>query len=394
MRIGLIVPGGVDRSARVRVIPVLLALIERLAKRHKVLVIAINQEPQACDYDLFGAHIVNLGARQESGSLSWSIRLVQLLSTLKSFGGTFDVLHAFWAHPTGSLAVAAGAITGAPVVVSIGGGEMVWLPEIGYGGRGALQSRMAISAALKMATVVSAPSEYALQAVRRVRKDTLWLPLGVTNTFFQAKNVGNPTNKEKRLLHVASLNHVKDQITLLKAIRKVYDVFPNVRLDCVGVDTLNGKIQHLAESLGIADAVRFHGALPVDELLPFYRDADLYVQSSLHESMGAAVLEASAAGVPVIGTNVGLVAEMAPQAAVAVPPSDVEALARGILELLTCEERRIRIGDAAQKFARTYDADWSASTLESIYRRLGSRAMSSAYDMTQSDVNHPKIPAK
>lgn len=62
MRIGLIVPGGVDRSARVRVIPVLLALIERLARRHQVLVVAINQEPEACEYDLLGAHVVNLGA--------------------------------------------------------------------------------------------------------------------------------------------------------------------------------------------------------------------------------------------------------------------------------------------------------------------------------------------
>lgn len=270
---------------------------------------------------------------------------------------------------------------------------MVWLPEIGYGGRGTLQSRVAISAALKMATAVSAPSDYALQPVRRLRKDALWLPLGVTNTFFQARNVSNP-RKERRLLQVASLNHVKDQTTLLNAIRRVYDVFPNFRLDCIGVDTLDGKIQHLAESLGIANAVRFHGVLPVDELPPFYRNADLYVQSSLHESMGAAVLEAAAAGVPVVGTSVGLVAEMAPQSAVAVPTTDVEALARAILELLTCEEKRIRLGDAAQKFAHTYDADWSASTLEGIYRRVGGRGRSWAYDMTQSDANPPKMPAK
>lgn len=393
MRIGLIVPGGVDRSARVRVIPVLLALIERLAKKHKVLVIAVNQEPQACDYDLLGAHVVNLGAQGKSGSLGWSIRLVQLLSAMKSFGGTFDVLHAFWVHPMGSLAVAAGAITGTPVVVSIGGGEMVWLPEIGYGGRGTLPSRMVISLALKMASVISAPSEYALQPVQKVRKDTLWLPLGVSDRFFQAKNASKP-RREKRLLHVASLNHVKDQTTLLKAIRNVHDVFPNVRLDCIGVDTLNGQVQHLAESLGIAGAVRFHGALPVDELLPFYRDADLYVQSSLHESMGAAVLEAAASGVPVVGTSVGLVAEMAPQAAIAVPTGDVEALARAILELLRCDETRIRLGDSAQKFAQKYNADWSASTLESVYRRVGGGAMSSAYDMTQPDENQPKMPAQ
>jgi hypothetical protein len=61
MKIGLIVPGGVDRSARVRVIPVLLALIERLARRHQVVVIALHQEPEACEYPLLGAHVINLG---------------------------------------------------------------------------------------------------------------------------------------------------------------------------------------------------------------------------------------------------------------------------------------------------------------------------------------------
>lgn len=375
MRIGLIVPGGVDRSARIRVIPVLLALIERLARRHEVLVVAVNQEPDACEYDLLGAHVVNLGAAPGHWAIGWASRLTRLISALKAFGGSFDVLHAFWAHPPGSLAIAAGAWLGVPVVASIGGGELEWLPEISYGGQGTFRSHAVISATVSRAAVVSAPSGYVMQSLTKLRKDALWLPMGVADPFFQ---VGAPdlNGSPKRLLHVASLNSVKDQTTLMHAMRNVVNVRADVQLDCIGVDTLEGRIQRLACDLGICDAVRFHGVLPVDELFPFYRRAHVYVQSSRHESMGAAVLEASAAGVPIVGTAVGLVAEMSPHAAVAVPVGDAESLARGILTLLSDEESRSRLGQEAKKFAKTYNADWTFSQLENTYQKVVSRGAS------------------
>jgi glycosyltransferase involved in cell wall biosynthesis len=172
------------------------------------------------------------------------------------------------------------------------------------------------------------------------------------------------------------LNSVKDQTTLMHAMRNVVNVRADVQLDCIGVDTLEGRIQRLACDLGISDAVRFHGVLPIDELLPFYRRAHVYVQSSRHESMGAAVLEASSAGVPIVGTAVGLVAEMSPHAAVAVPVGDAESLARGILTLLADEEFGSRLGQEAKNFAKTYNADWTFSQLENIYQKVASRGAS------------------
>jgi len=86
--------------------------------------------------------------------------------------------------------------------------------------------------------------------------------------------------------------------------------------------------------------------------------------------MGAAVLEASAVGVPTVGTNVGIVAEMAPRAAFAVPVSDPGALAKGILGLLENSQRREALALAAQDFARTYSADWTVAQFDELYRRL------------------------
>jgi glycosyltransferase involved in cell wall biosynthesis len=370
MKIGLIVPGGVDRSGRVLVIPVLLALIERLARHHKVVVVSLDPNTKPSEYELLGARVVNLGLTKARTHLSWTaVTLVKLMSALRAAGGGFDLLHAFWTFPQGTVGVAAGSLLRIPVVVSIGGGELVWLPTIHYGGMRTLRSRMTMSATLRMASAVSGPSTYVMREATRIRPDIQWIPTGVDTTIFQG-SINRTCGAPWHLVQVAGLNKVKDQETLLKAVRQVATVCPHITLDCIGVDVLNGRVQALAHDLGIADLVRFHGVLAVDEIAPFYHKAHLFVQSSLHESMGAAVLEASAAGVPIVGTNVGIVAEMAPRAAVAVPVSDPGALAKGILELLKDSRRRESLALAARNFARTYGADWTVAQFEAMYSQL------------------------
>ena len=373
MKIGLIVPGGVDRSGRILVIPVLLALIERLASRHEVVVVSLDPKTKSSEYELLGARVVNLGLIKARTRLSRSaVTLGKLLSTLRAAGGGFDLLHAFWVFPQGTLAVAAGSLLRVPVVVSIGGGELVWLPTIHYGGMRTLRSRIIASATLRSASAVSAPSMYVTRSATGFRHDIQWLPTGVDTTIFRGsikRTCGTPW----RLIHVAGLNEVKNQETLLRAVQQVANVCPHIVLDCIGVDTLNGRVQALARDLGIVDIVRFHGVLTVDKIVPFYQNAHLFVQSSLHESMGAAVLEASAAGVPTVGTNVGIVAEMAPRAAVAVPVRDHGALAKGIVELLENSPRREALALAAQDFARTYNADWTVAQFDELYRRVVER---------------------
>ena len=374
MKIGLIVPGGVDRSGRILVIPVLLALIERLAIRHEVVVVSLDPKTQPSEYELLGARVINLGLIKARTRLHRAaLTLWKLMSALRSAGGGFDVLHAFWVFRQGTLAVAAGSLLRVPVLVSVAGGELVWLPAIEYGGMRTLRSRITMSATLRLASAVSAPSMYVTRSATSVRPDIQWLPTGVDTTIFRGP-VKRMCDAPWRLVHVAGLNEVKNQETLLRAVQQVAAVCPHIVLDCIGVDALNGRVQALARNLGIADLVRFHGVLTVDQILPFYHKAHLFVQSSLHESMGAAVLEASAAGVPTVGTNVGIVAEMAPRAALAVPVSDPGALAKGIVELLENSARRESLALAAQDFARTYSADWTAGQFEELYRSVVRRS--------------------
>jgi glycosyltransferase involved in cell wall biosynthesis len=297
------------------------------------------------------------------------VALRRLVSWLRAEGGRFDVLHAFWAGRPGSLAVVAGRLLRVPVVVSIGGGELVWLPDIGYGGQGSWVARAKTSLVMQGASAVTACSRYSLKPLAEKRSDALWLPWSVDCKLFDA-SPGRAPGPPWRLLHVASISRVKDQATLLRALRLVLDSGCKAELDLIGEDTLDGSLQRTASELGLGASVRFQGFLPQDEVVPFYRQAHLYVQSSLHENTPVVVLEAAAAGVPTVGTAVGLVAEFAPEAALAVPVRNPEALAQGILTLLGNQELRERLGCAAQQFVRTHNADWTAAQFEAVYAKL------------------------
>jgi glycosyltransferase involved in cell wall biosynthesis len=144
-------------------------------------------------------------------------------------------------------------------------------------------------------------------------------------------------------------------------------------LDWLGEDTLGGSTMDLARALGIADVVRLRGFRPHLAVLAAWRSADLAIQGSYHESQGVAILEAAMAGVPAVGTAVGLVAELAgadPPAAVAVPVGDAAALGDAIVALALDPARRARLGEAARTWALAHDADWTAASFEALYAEV------------------------
>jgi glycosyltransferase involved in cell wall biosynthesis len=371
MRIALVVPGGVDRGGRARVIPALLLLIERLARRHTLHVFALDQEPESCVYPLLGATVHNLGRGPAAAALRAIWRWQLLLAGLRA-NGPFDVLHGLWAAPPGLLAALAGRRLGVPAVVSLAGGELAALPEIGYGVGLRLRGRLQVALALRLAARVTGGSRYVLAPLAG-RRAACWVPLGVDAARFDSP-VGRPAGPPWWLLHVASLNRVKDQETLLLALRQALAEQPALHLDIVGEDTLGGAVQARCAALGLGQHVTFHGFLPSEEVRPFYQRAHLHILTSRHESQAVVVGEAAAAGLPTVGTAVGIVDELAPDRAWAAPIGDDRALARGILALLRDSPGRERMGRAARAWARRYDADWTAARFEQIYADVKRKA--------------------
>ena len=171
MRIALVVPGGVDRSGEYRVIPAILWLLERLAARHDVQVIVPRQELRPGSWDLLGATVHNVGARR------WRAGAVRTLLGLHR-AKPFDVFHAIWARGPGEVALIAARICRRPLLVHVAGGELVWLPEVGFGTQRSL-GRALVRFVLRHADRVTAASGPMIDLVGRQGVGALRVPLGV-----------------------------------------------------------------------------------------------------------------------------------------------------------------------------------------------------------------------
>ena len=363
MKIAILVPGGVDRSGTERVIPCLLWLIERLSAKAEVHVFALRQEERPGRWPLLGAVVHNAGARPRR------LRsLGQLMAEHRR--GNFDVVHAFWAGGPGAVAAAFKRVTGVPVVLTLPGGDLTALRDIGYGGRLSWRGRAWTRLALAGADRVVVPSDWMREQAAALGIDVIRIPLGAALDRWPPAAPQSRKEGKLRLIHVANLNPVKDQETLLLTARSLAERGLDFRLDVIGLDTLHGAAQRRAADLNLGDRVHFHGFIQHAETRGWVERADIMVVSSRHETVPMVLTEAALAGVPTVGTCVGQIADWAPEAAIAVSVRDRAALAEAILRLADNEEERLRLARTAQKLAIREDADFTAERHLELYAEL------------------------
>jgi len=367
MKVAIVVPGGVDRSGEVRVIPALVSLIARLAAGHDVHVFATHQESKPGSWMLQGARVHNLGVPRTA----WRAANAILAEHRK---GPFHVIQSIWAGRPAALTVGLAALLHLPSLVHVAGGELVALPDIGYGGSRTWFDRSLARVVLRKATLVTCASTTMVDLVASTGVKAQRLPLGVDLQHWPPRQPTRRLPEElPRFIHIASLNLVKDQTTLLLALRKLADVGRDFHLDVVGEDTLGGRIQALAVELGLARRITFHGFLTQRALRPIVDAAHVALITSRHEAGPIAMLEAAVAGVPTVGTAVGHIAEWSPHAALAVPCQDPAALAAALTRVLDDEDLRMTLAEAAFRDATREDADLTARAFNEAYRRLASR---------------------
>lgn len=373
MRIALVTPGGVDRSGIERVIPCLLWLIERLVRAgHDVHVFAFDQEPRPGRWALLGATVHNAGARP---------RALRLWGTLAAEHrrARFDVMHCFWALPSGAAMAPLALLLRIPMVLTLPGGDLVADRAIEYGGRLRRRDRARVALATRTAARVTVSSAPMVVAANDLGIDAVRVPLGVARDHWPVVTPRPRFPAEAlRLVHVASLNRVKDQETLLRAMVSLRDRGLDFTLRIIGDDTLNGAVQRHAAELSLTEHVRFTGFLPQQAVRVELDQADLLMMTSRHEGAPIVMLEAAMAGVPTIGTAVGHIAEFAPDAAVAVPVGDAAALADAIVRVAADDPARLRLAQAAQARALEIDADETARAFLDIYRTLVPQRASAA----------------
>jgi glycosyltransferase involved in cell wall biosynthesis len=361
MRIALVVPGGVDRSLEYRVIPALLALISRLAINHDVQVFALHQEIEAGEWQAAGAHIRNIGSKHTAS------RAVRAICSAHRTA-RFDVVHAIWSGWCGLIAVTSGKLLGIPSLIHIAGGELVSIADIGYGGRLKWHGRLREACNLRTASVLTAASTPMIEMLSALGVAAHRVPLGVDLAAWPPRDpVPRDSSRPARFIHVASLNRVKDQTTLLRALASLARSGLNFEMNVVGEDTLNGEMQSMAAGLGLSDKVRFLGFLSQRQLRPVVEAADLMILSSRHEAGPLAMLEAAVAGVPTVGTAVGHIREWSPAAAACVPVGDWAHLGKVINQMLRDEDLRLRIAREALRKAVREDANYTAECFQRLY---------------------------
>ncbi len=366
MNVGIVVPG-FSASESDWCIPALLSLVRDLGKDHRVRVFALRYPHRQGSYPIYASTVEAFGGADVRGLARWPLLMRAIAAIRREHARVpFDVLHAFWADEPGYVAVRAARSLGVSSVVTLLGGELVSLPEIGYGGRRSWLNRFLAAYALAGGNRVTAGSTTLASLAPRAKPSLL--PIGVDlNRFFPGEAVPSLLAGKIRLLHVASLVPVKDQRTLLQAFARVSRAAPDAALNVVGTGPLENELKSLSKALGVEGRVVFHGAVLHHELPSYYRSADLAVMSSLHEGQEWVTQEAAACGCTTVGTRVGVVADLVP-ATIAVPCADPEALASGILDALSDRTRlrTLSLRARAEVVAR-YSLSGTLKALTSLY---------------------------
>jgi L-malate glycosyltransferase len=183
-------------------------------------------------------------------------------------------------------------------------------------------------------------------------------------------------NREARLVGtVARLHPVKGHRYLIEAAVRVVHAFPQAHFLLVGSGPLRDEIEIQAVQLGVSQHVHVLGDRP--DAAQLVGDFDCAVLASLQEGLPNAVMEAMAAGTPVVATAVGGVPELIRdgETGYLVQPADVESLAAGIIHVLSRPEEARAVGARGRDFVRrTFEMQRMVSAVESLYEEVvGSR---------------------
>ena len=178
---------------------------------------------------------------------------------------------------------------------------------------------------------------------------------------------------------IARLVPIKDHSTFLEAAADLHRSRPDVRFLIVGDGELRPHLEQQAHALGLSQCVTFLGWQR--ELEPIYADLDLVVLSSLNEGTPVSLIEAMAAGLPVVATRVGGVSDLVEhgKTGLLVPPKDPEAFSGAMEALLGDPDRGREMGRLAR---------------ETVYPTYSDAALIDRMDHLYSSMLHASLPTR
>lgn len=185
---------------------------------------------------------------------------------------------------------------------------------------------------------------------------------------------GAPETSPRRIVCLARLRPEKGHHVLLEAFAQLRHTVPDLALDLLGDGPFRAQLESHCRRLGLAQSVVFHGQ--VNDIWPSLARASLAVQPSLVEPLGISALEAMAAGVPLVASATGGLADIVvpEQSGLLVPPGDAEALAAAMGRVLADNHLAGALSTGAVARANEFRLARTLDAYDDVYASLAPAA--------------------
>ncbi len=186
------------------------------------------------------------------------------------------------------------------------------------------------------AAAVTAPSRYLFEEMRAHRPDLVHLPNGLSLGSFP---FGVRAAAAPRLVWVRAFHEVYNPVLAVRVLARVAAERPDARLVMIGRDKDGslGRVRELARELGVADRLDLPGPVPHADVAGWLAKADVFLNTTNVDNTPVSVLEAQAAGLAVVSTNVGGLPYLLEDGvdALLVAPDDEASMARAVLRVVS-----------------------------------------------------------
>lgn len=315
--------------------------------------------------------------QREINPLTDLVALVRLYRIFRQ--ENFDIVHTHTAK-TGILGRMAARLAGVPKVVHLSHGHNF------YGYFGSLGSRLVIMLERFMARftdkfIVLTELEKNDLSVYKVTQPAKVVVInsGLELNKYQNVNINKAGKKKELQLEenelvvgmISRLEPIKGPEYLVEAAKSVIANMSGIKFLIVGEGSLKAKLTGRCRELGMADKFVFTGwREDIPEILSLL---DILVLPSLNEAVGRVLIEAGAAGIPVVATKVGGIPEIIKdqETGLLVPPQDIDSLTKAIIFLAENKERRKSLGEAARKWIdEKFSADNMVANITNLYLQM------------------------
>lgn len=163
----------------------------------------------------------------------------------------------------------------------------------------------------------------------------------------------------------------KNQQMMLRAFSAFLEKGYDAGLVMLGKGEEEENLRTLASELGISDRINFAGF--VVNVEDYLANADVFLLSSDYEALPLALLEAMAAGLPIVATDVGGVRDIVTDNGILIPAGDTAAMVQAMEDLYLKQDVRARMAVASKHNARAYDVSNTVAGYSELYRRFAGK---------------------